>query len=221
MNVTISIQDCSLQELQVLFARLGTMELPAAAPALPAAAPLPEPEPSPEPAPKVHHPKTGGRPMRPVVAMHDNGTEQSFGSIKECADTLGLKYQTVANAMKKDCLVNGIWRFRYAEQPEPSAPDTMEPAETEPADLYVPDHLPLGQATKALRKIRLATSKPIKAIHDSGEVKHYPSAGVASQACGVSLTTIYTTVGKGVKTRGWMFEHDKNAKWKMKKGGEK
>lgn len=214
MNVTISIQDCSLQELQVLFARLGTIEAPAAAPALPAAAPLPEPE----PAPKVHHPKTGGRPMRPVVAMHNNGTEQSFGSIKECADALGIKYKTVANAAKADCLVNGTWRFRYAEQP---APDTPEAAEDEPVDLYVPDHLPLGQATKALKKIRLATSKPIVATHDSGVVKHYPSANMASQACGVSLTTIYTTVGKGVKTRGWKFEHDKNAKWKIKKGGEK
>lgn len=218
MNVTISIQDCSLQELQVLFARLGTIEAPAAAPATPAAAPLPELEPASEPAPKVYHPKASGRQLRPVVAMHDNGTEQSFGSIKECADTLGIKYKTVANAAKAGCLVNGTWRFRYADQPEP---DTMEPAEAEPADLYVPDHLPLGQATKALKKIRLATSKPIVATHDSGVVKHYPSAGVASQACSVSLTTIYQTVGKGVKTRGWKFEHDKNAQWKMKKGGEK
>ena len=84
MNVTISIQDCTLQELQTLFARLTVpvaampapepaqafQPAPAAPPAAPAPTPAEDPAPTAEPAPRR------GRPSTAKQRLHEQQAER-------------------------------------------------------------------------------------------------------------------------------------------------
>ena len=73
----------------------------------------------------------------------------------------------------------------------------------------IPDHLPLGQAVAAAKKINAKRAKAIVATHKSGEIKYFETVSEASGHCGVSSTYIYAIVGKDKETQnGWKFEYD-------------
>lgn len=84
MNVTISIQDCTLQELQTLFARLtvpvAAMPAPEPTPAFQSAtaAPTPAPAPTPaeDPAPTAEPAPRRGRPSTAKHQLHEQQAER-------------------------------------------------------------------------------------------------------------------------------------------------
>ena len=73
----------------------------------------------------------------------------------------------------------------------------------------IPEHLPLGEAVSAAKKANAKKPKPIVAIHRSGEIKYFDTVGEASGHCGVSMSYIYSIVGRDIETQGgWKFEYD-------------
>ena len=92
---------------------------------------------------------------------------------------------------------------------EKALKEAIEKAEEEKPEPPIPDHLPLGQAVAAAKKINAKRAKAIVATHKSGEIKYFETVSEASGHCGVSSTYIYAIVGKGKETQnGWKFEYD-------------
>lgn len=214
MNVTISIQDCSLQELQVLFARLGTIEAPAAAPAAPAAAPLPEPEPAPEPeiiAPKPKPAAAGEESEggfeyvdprgKAVKVYHPSGASKVYNSLAEAAKGVGVSDSTVCKLIKSGKASRKGFRFEYY---------TGEAAGKRPS---------VSEAIKALKKLK-AAEKPVVGYHKDGTIKYFHTAAEASRYCSCSVSFIDKNAGTGtVSGTGWRFEYDQEGTQRTRKGG--
>lgn len=237
MNVTISIQDCTLQELQHLFARLADLQpavAAAPAPALPAFAQAPADQPRPS------RPMPGGRKNCPVVATHADGTERRFDTIIEAANALGMPYKTVTSALRQGNQVYKTWSIRYADQPASAPQPKPAKAQTERARMLaerlaaqereeqaLADTIitndngirePLGKAIERLqaeKKRPGAHGIPVLGRHDDGDIRYFTSASEAARAIGVTDTAVRKSIDECRKLRGWMLEYDTD-----KKGGQ-
>lgn len=184
MNVTLTIQDCSLQELQTLFARLAAVPATApvattpATPALPAFAsepePRPEPRPEPELTPEPAAPARRGRPAKAKTTREQMLAERQAAQERE------------EKALAETMVVgeNGI------REPLGKALERLQAEKR-----FVPD-----------------ASKPVVGRHDDGDVLYWRSATEAARAIGVSIHTISAAARECRKVRGWMLEYDEQKK---------
>ncbi len=200
MNVTLQIQDCTLQELQHIFARLsGPMAaMPAPvpepafqpAPAVPAEAPAPAPAAEPEPA------------FQPAAATAPAATPEA-----------PIAEPTAAPAPRRGR--PGTAKQRLLEQQAERQRQERELAAVE----VVGENGIREPLCKAIERLQAEKKRggafhcqPVAGRHDDGTIKWWPSHKDAARELGVSIEYVRQCVRECRKLRGWMLENDDQEK---------
>ncbi len=231
MNISLTIQDCSLEEARQIFVRLADLPTGTTS-AAPTEAPnaltsKTEDAAAAEPKPRASSKECGSYSYidprgKPVEAIRPDGTSRVYNSIALAAVGEGVSESTVSKLLKEGNSSRKGIRFVAAGDKEDAGKET--PTNADNTDLREPSakgRVSVGEAVKAIKKLKRATNvKPVVAYHTSGEVKYFPTVAMASQYCSVSVTTIYNNVNTNRRSpNGWRFEYDEAGEYHIKEGG--
>ncbi len=198
MNVTLQIQDCTLQELQHIFARLsGTV---AAAPA-----PVPEPAFQPKPAPAAPTEAPAPAPAaEPTPATEPVPAFQPAAATAPAATPEApIAEPTVAPAPRRG---------------RPSTAKQRQEQELAAVEVVGENGIrePLGKAIERLQAEKKRGGafhcQPVAGRHDDGTIKWWPSYKDAARELGVCPEYVSQCVRECRKLRGWMLEDDNQEK---------
>ena len=202
MNVTLQIQDCTLQELQHIFARLaGPL----------AAAPVPEPEPAFQPKPAPAAPAEAPAPApaaEPVPAF-----QPAAATAPAATPEAPIAEPTAAPAPRRGR--PGTAKQRLLEQQAERQRQEQELAAVEVVGKNGIRE-PLGKAIERLQQEKRRGGayhvKPVAGRHDDGDIKWWPSLTAAARDLAVTPEHVGKCIKECRKLRGWMLEYDTEPK---------